>query len=43
MEYSLARVAVKIFDSFSYPTCVNCLGVNAVVSLKKSFLLFSTV
>ena len=43
MEQSLARGgAVKIFNSFLYPTCVNCLGASAVVSLKRSSLLFST-
>ena len=31
---------MKIFSSFLYPTCVNCLGVSAVVSLKRSSLLF---
>ena len=42
MEYSLARGAAKIFNSFLYPTCVNCLGVSAVVSLKRSSLIVST-
>ena len=37
MEYSLARGAVNIFNNFLYPTCVNCRGVSAVVSLKRSF------
>ena len=41
MEYSLARGAVKIFNSFLYPTCVNCRGVSAVVSLNRSFLFLS--
>ena len=40
MEYSLARGAVNVFNSFLYPTCVNCRVVSAVVSLKRSFLLF---
>ena len=41
MEYSLARGAVNILNSFLYPTCVNCRGVSALVSLKRSFLFFS--
>ena len=41
MEYSLARGAVNILKSFLYPTCVNCRGVSAVVSLKSSFLFLS--
>ena len=42
MEYSLARGAVNIFHIFLYPTCVNCRGIIDVVSLKISFLIFST-
>ena len=37
MEYSLARGAVNILNIFLYPTCVNCRGFSAVVSLKRSF------
>ena len=41
MEYSLAQGAVNIFNSFLYPKCVNCRGVSAVVSLKRSFSFLS--
>ena len=41
MEYSLARGALNVFNSFLYPTRVNCRGVSPVVSLKRSLLFLS--
>ena len=40
MEYSLARGAVNSFNSFLYPTCINCRGVSDIVSLKRSFFFY---